>query len=149
MKMPNVQDLRSKLEFWWAKKTIKLNKHYTFMYDVANDGGIAVKLLKKYPGVIIEFSDLIIAENQLMNFNISIIANPNLCDVESRRFHAYTARVFRSVLHDAIMNYAKEILNESGSVDPVESNSEREIYEEVAPVPKKRVSKRKPRKESV
>lgn len=149
MKMPNFQDLRSKLEFWWAKKTIKLNWHYTIMYDVANDGGIAIKLLKKYPGVIIEYSDLMIGDNQLMNFNIRIIANPNLCNVESRKFHAYNARVFRSVLHDAIMNYAKETLNESRSVDTVESDSEREVYEEVAPVPKKRVSKRKPRKENI
>jgi hypothetical protein len=119
------------------------------MHDLAQESAIAVKFLKKFPGVIVEYSELIVGENQLMNFNISVIANPNLCDVESRSFNNYVSQVFRSILHSAIMNSAKELKNENRNADTFQSDSEREVYEEEPPVPKRRVSKRKPRKESV
>lgn len=149
MKMPDFRDLYSKYQFWWATKFIKLDVHYTFMHDLAQESAIAVKFLKKFPGVIVEYSELIVGENQLMNFNISVIANPNLCDVESRSFNNYVSQVFRSILHSAIMNSAKELTNENRNADTLQSDSEREVYEEEPPVPKRRVSKRKPRKESV
>ena len=50
-----ILDLIAKFEFWYAVKRIKLDKHYTFFFDLAGEPGtFAVKLLRKYDGVIVE-----------------------------------------------------------------------------------------------
>ena len=143
-----IQDLLAKYEFWRARTFIKLGKHYTVMYDVAQNDGIAIKLLKKYPGVIIEYSEIVIGGGSQMNFNVQLIANPNLYNVETKAFNNYTTAVFRSILYSAIKNM-EEGLNENRNIDTFESDSERVFHEEESPVPEERVSNRKPRKKTV
>lgn len=144
-----IQDLIAKYEFWYAKKFIQLDKHYTFFLDLNGPpGSFAVKFLKKYDGVIVEYSNIIVGEDGQMNFDYDIISNVNNCDVKSKKFERFTQHVMRSMIHSAIDNFQRE-LNENRKFNFVESDSQRSVHEEVASVPKKRISKRKPRKKAV
>ena len=142
-----LQDWIAKFEFWYVRKGIKYDVHYTYFLNLENPEAVSIKLLKKYPDTIIEFSDIMVGNDGLMNFDLSVIANPRLHDTESRRFKKFTSDVMRSMIMNSIENYGKN--NENRNADSVELDSERTILEESPPVPKKRVSKRKPRKETV
>lgn len=142
-----LQDWIAKFEFWYVRKWIKYDVHYTYFLNLENPEAFSIKLLKKYPDTIIEFNDIRVGNDGLMNFDLSVIANPRLHDTESRHFKKFTSDVMRSMIMNSIENYGKN--NENRNVDFVELDSERTILEESPPVPKKRVSKRKPRKETV
>ena len=142
-----LHDWIAKFEFWYVRKWIKYDVHYTYFLNLENPEAFSIKLLKKYPDTIIEFSDIRVGNDGLMNFDLSVIANPRLHDTESRRFKKFTSDVMRSMIMNSIENYGKN--NENRNADSVELDSERTILEESPPVPKKRVSKRKPRKETV
>ena len=149
MVMNKIQDLIAKYEFWYARKFIKLDKHYTFFFDLNGPpGSFAIKFLGKYDGVIVEFANVTVGDGGLMTFDYDIISNVNNCNVKSRSFERFTQHVMRSILYGAIENAMKEP-NENRKLDLVESDSERDFYEEVSPVPKKRVSDRKPRKKTI
>lgn len=144
-----IQDLIAKYEFWYATKFIKLDKHYTFFLDLnAPSSSFAIKYLKKYDSVIVEFANIKIGENNLMNFDYDVIANPNNCNVKSKRFHRFTGHVMRSILHGAVENDQREN-NENGNANLGKFGKERSVYAKGVAVPQKRVSKRKPRKKTV
>lgn len=144
-----MNNLLAKLEFWYARNFIKLDKHYTFFLDLNGDpGSFAVKYLKKYDGVIVEFNHVKLDDNGQLSFDYDIISNVNVCNVKSKSFERFTQNVMRSIIYGAINNYTKE-LNENRELDFVESDSKRSIHEEGAPVLEERVSDRKPRKKTV
>ena len=141
------EELLAKLQFWKAKNFVVLDKHYEFMLDLSNAEAMTVRILKKFPGVIVEFSNIHMTTENQMAYDVAVVANPNLCNVKNNRFNDFTAAIFRSILLGSI-EHAKEN-NENGNTDTLEFDTERTLHEEVAPVPKKRVSNRKPRKKTV
>ena len=142
-----MQDLYAKFQFWYVRKWIKYDVHYTYFLNLENPEAFSIKLLKKFPDTIIEFNDIRVGNDGLMNFDMSVIANPRLHNTESRRFKKFTSDVMRSMIMNSIENYGK--YNEDRNADSIEFDSERTVLEESPPVPKKRVSKRKPRKETL
>jgi hypothetical protein len=149
MVMSKIQDLIAKVQFWYATKYIQLDKHYTFFLDLNGDSGsFAVKFLKKYEGVIVEYTNVTVGENGLLTFDYDIISNVNNCNVKSNKFERFTQNVMRSMIYEAIKNAEKE-QNENGKLDFVESDSERDIYEEGSAIPEEGVPDRKPRKKTV
>ena len=90
------QELKAKYAFWRARK-IKLAKEYDFFFNVNDTNTTAIKLLKKYPGVIIEYSNIEMISDQNMSFEFNVIANPNLCDVDSNKIKNY-------ILHKMVYN---------------------------------------------
>ena len=141
------EEILAKFEFWKAKNFVKLNKHYEFFLDLSNHETIAVKILKKYPGVIVEFTDVQMSTEHHLSYDLVLVANPNLCDVDSEKFKNFTARIFRNIIINSIEGAKKD--NESRNSDPVESDPQRSIHEEVTAVFEERVSNRKPRKKTV
>ena len=147
--MSKIQDLIAKLEFWYATKFIKLDKHYTFFVDLNGEpGSFAIKYLKKYDGVIVEFNNVKVNGDGQLTFDYDVISNLNNCNVKSKRFARFTSHVMRNILHGAIENYVKD-QNENRNVDTFEPYSEREVYEEESPLSQERLSDRKPRKKAV
>ena len=142
-----IEELKAKFAFWYIKKFVRLDKEFTFLLDLSYSNRITVKLLKKFPDTIVEYSGININDG-LLNFEFDVIANPKLHDTKSKKFQRFTSNVMRSILIGAIENSTK-VTNENGNADPIEFDTEREIHEEESPLPQKRVSKRKPRKKTV
>ena len=140
-------ELLAKLQFWKAKNFVVLDEHYEFMLDLSNKDEISVRILKKFPGVIVEYSKIHMTTDNQMAYDIDVIANPNLCNTETKRFQDFTAAIFRSILVGSL-EHAKEN-DENRNTDTFEFDSERSLHEEIPPVPKERVSNRKPRKKTV
>jgi hypothetical protein len=144
-----ILDLIAKFEFWYAVKRIKLDEHYTFFFDLAGEPGtFAVKLLRKYDGVIVEYSNIRVDKDNQLNFDVDVVSNVNNCDTKSKAFNRFTSNIMRSIIHNSIET-AERGKNENGNTDLVESDSERTIHEEVSAVSEKRVPERKPRKKTV
>jgi hypothetical protein len=144
-----IVDLIAKYEFWYATKFTKLDKHYTFFVDLNGPpGSFAIKYLKKYDGVIVEFANVKVGDGGLMTFDYDVISNVNNCNVKSKSFERFTSNVMRSILYEAVENLKKEP-NENREFDPIEFDSERTVYEEESAIPQERISKRKPRKKTV
>ena len=144
-----IQDLLASFEFWYAKRFIKLDKDYTFFFDLSGESDtFAIKYLKKYKGVIVEFANVKVGDGGLLTFDYDIIANVNNCNVKSKSFDRFTSNVMRSILHGAIENGIRAE-NENRKSDLVESDSERSIHEEVVTVSGERVPNRKSRKKTV
>jgi hypothetical protein len=144
-----IDNLIAKLEFWYVKKFYKVDKQYTFFVDLNGPpGSFAVKFLGKYDGVIVEFTEVKVTDDGLLNFDYDIISNLNNVNVKSKSFVRFTSNVMRSILMSAIDNAMKEP-NESRNTDPVKLDSERDLYEEGVAVPEERVPDRKPRKKGV
>ncbi len=149
MVMNKIRDLVAKVEFWYAKKYIKVDTHYTFFLDLNSEpGSFAVKYLKKYDGVIVEFSNVNITDDGLLTFDHDVISNVNNCDVQSKRFGRFTSNVMRNIIFSAIDNAMKEE-NENRKSDFVELDSERDLHEEGVTISEERVSDRKPRKKTI
>ena len=143
------EDLIAKLEFWYVKKRFKIDKQYTFFVDLNGPpGSFAIKLLGKYEGVIVEFTDVKVGDNNLMTFDYDIISNVNNVNTNSKSFQRFTSNVMRSILLNAIENTVKEG-NENRNTDLVESDSERVVHEEIASISEERVPDRKPRKKTI
>ncbi len=144
-----LENLIAKFEFWYAKKFIKLDKHYTFFLDLNGEpGSFAIKYLKKYDGVIVEFSNVKVGDDGLLNFDFDVISNVNNCNTKSKKFNRFTGNVMRSIIYSAIENAVKEH-NENGNTNLVKSDAERSLYEEDASVSEERVSDREPRKKNI
>jgi hypothetical protein len=149
MVMNKIQDLIAAVEFWYARKFIKLDKHYTFFLDLNGPpGSFAIKFFKKYDGVIVEFANVKVGNDGQLTFDYDIISNVNNCNVKTRSFERFTQNVMRSILYGAIQNDVRE-KNENRNTDLVEFDSEREVHEEISAVPQERVSNRKPRKKGI
>jgi len=147
--MNSIYNLIASLEFWYAKKFVKLDKDYTFFLDLNGPpGSFAIKFLKKYDGVIVEYTNVTVGDNGLLTFDYDIISNVNNCNVKSKRFERFTQNVMRSMIYGAVNNLEKD-LNENRKLDFVESNSQRSVHEEVSTVSEERVPQRKPRKKTV
>lgn len=147
------ENLRASLQFWYAKHFIKMERDYTIAYDFArepNEQVISVKILRKYPGVIVELFDFQSDDAGKVSFDVAVIFNPNNVGVDSKRFKKYLDAIVRSILISAIEDAKNNgVMDEDGNTDIVESDSERAVHEEGSPVSEKRVSNRKPRKKGV
>lgn len=142
-----LDDLIANVRFWYSKKTIKVNVHYEFMLDMSNTDAMTIRILKKFPGVIAEYSNIHMSSEHTMSYDFNVITNPNLCNTESRRFKNFTSDIFRNIVHNSV-EYARE-QNENRNADSLQSDSERAIHEEVSTVSEERVPERKPRKKTV
>lgn len=143
-----VQELKAKFDFWYVQNFFKLNKQYTFFFDVSNPEAFAVKLLGKFEGVIVEYSNIEMTEDGQLTFYFNIIANPNLCNTNSNSFKRFTANVMRSIILASVA-YAEKVIDENGNSNLVESDAERSIHEESITVSEERVPERKPRKKGI
>jgi hypothetical protein len=144
-----LENLIAKLEFWYVKKFFKVEKQYTFFVDLNGPpGSFAVKFLGKYDGVIVEFTDVKVTDEGLLNFDYDIISNVNNANTKSKSFQRFTSNVMRSILMSAIDNAMKEE-NENRNTDLVESDAERILHEESVAVSEERVPNRKSRKKSI
>ena len=144
-----LEQLIAKLEFWYVKKFFKVEKQYTFFVDLNGPpGSFAIKFLGKYDGVIVEFTDVKVTDEGLLNFDYDIISNVNNVNTKSKSFVRFTSNVMRSILMSAIDNAVKEE-NENRNTDPVESDAERVLHEEDVAVSEERVSDRKSRKKTI
>lgn len=142
-------NLIANLEFWYAKHFIKLDKHYTFFLDLNGDpGSFAIKLLKKYEGVIIEFANIKVGDNGQLTFDYDIISNVNNCNVKSRKFERFTQNVMRSMIYGAVNNLEKD-LNENRKPNIVEPSEKRSVHAKGTSVSEEGISKRKSRKKTV
>ena len=52
------EDLIAKFQFWKAKKLLKFGRDYDLFLDISNKDAIAIRVIKKYPGVIFEITDI-------------------------------------------------------------------------------------------
>ena len=140
-------ELKAKFNFWYVKKFFKLDKQYTFMFDMGNPKSIAVKLLGKYEGVVVEFDNIKVGnENQLM-FDVNTIANPNLKNINTKSFMRFTQNVMRSIIIASIES--SKNTDENRKLDPIESAEERSVHEEDSAFFEERVPDRKPRKKAI
>jgi len=143
------EELKAKFQFWKSKKFVTLHEDYEFFLDLSNHEAIAIKILKKYPGVIFEITNIHMSTDNNMLYDQSVISNPNLCNVESRGFKNFTAAIFRSIILNSIESAKKDKLNENRDLDLIELDAERTFHEEDVAISEKRVPNRKPRKKSV
>ena len=144
-----INDLIAKYEFWRASK-LKLEDDWQFMYDVSNPKAFTIRIRnKRWEGVIVEYSDLMMSDTEgRMNFNLEVLANPNLKETDSKAFKKFTTDIIRSILVDSLKR-AEELLNENGTPNLVEPLEERTVHEEDDSVFEERVPERKPRKKTV
>jgi hypothetical protein len=142
-----LDDLIANVRFWYSKKTIKVNVHYEFMLDMSNTQAMTIRILKKFPGVIAEYSNIHMSSDTQMSYDFNVIANPNLCNVESKRFKNFTSDIFRNIIYSSV-EHAKE-QNENRNTDLVKSDAQRTVHEESVAVSEERVPERKPRKKAV
>lgn len=142
------EDLIAKFQFWKAKKFLKFGRDYDLFLDLSNKDAIAIKILKKYPGVIFEITDIQMTTDNTVSYNTSIIDNPNLCNVESNKFKDFTSAILRNIINDSV-KHATKVIDENGNIDLVESDAERVFHEEDAALSEERVPDRKPRKKTV
>ena len=144
-----IKNLIAKLQFWYVKKFYKIDKQYTFFVDLNGPpGSFAVKFLGKYDGVIVEFTDVKVGDDNLMNFDYDVISNVYNANVKSKSFDRFTSNVMRSILLGAIENTMKEG-NENRNTDLVESDEERAFHEEDSALSEERIPDRKPRKKGI
>jgi hypothetical protein len=147
--MKMLDQLIAKLEFWYVKKFFKVDKQYTFFVDLNGPpGSFAIKLLGKYDGVIVEFTDVKVGDDGLMTFDYDVISNVNNANTKSKSFQRFTSNVMRSILLGAIENTMKEG-NENRNTDLVESDEERAFHEEDSALSEERIPDRKPRKKGI
>jgi hypothetical protein len=142
------EDLIAKFQFWKARKFLKFGRDYDLFLDLSNKDAIAIKIIKKYPGVIFEITDIHMSSDNAMSYNISIIANPNLCNVESNKFKDFTSAIFRNIITDSV-EHATRVIDENRNTNFVESDAERVFHEEDSALSEERVSDRKPRKKGI
>lgn len=140
-------DTIAKLNFWYAKKFFKPEKDFKFMLDVNNTSAITVEIIRKYPETVVEYNNLIMGDNGLLNFNMTVIANPLAHNVDDNKFKNFANYIMMAVIAEAVSNTRN--VDENRAIDPFEYDEKRDFLEEIPPIPEVRVSKRKPRKKAV
>lgn len=139
-------DLLARLEFWWAKKTIKEDRDFRISLDECKNGDFVVEILKgKYSGIKVMYGAISVREdpygNGLLDINANVIYNPN-----SIKPHKKLDRLITNIIRLILINSVK---NEIRNSDIDELDEERNIREEDPPVRQARVPSGKPRKKAV
>ena len=145
---------KEKLQFWWAKTTIKDGRDFDLQMD---EVGMLVTILRgKFKGVQYRYSPLKVLDDEgLVDFRTHVEYLPYPIDPSDPKFEKLTTNILRILLTDAIpetMAQAKneaQVTNENRDTDTGEPLEERGFHEESTPLLEKRVSKRKPRKKTV
>lgn len=153
--MKKLQEVKSRLEFWWARKTIKDGRDFDLQMDEL--GMLVTILTGEFKGTQFRYSPLSVREDNegLVDFATYVEYAPHSADVANPKFTKLTTNILRILLTDAIPETAAQahnevqVTNENRDIDTGESFEERGFYEESTPVLEKRVSKRKPRKKAV
>ena len=130
----SIRNISYRVLWWFLRRDFQLGKHYMVMYNVGNESSIPVKILRKYPDTVVEFSHFRIDDDGVTSFSMSVLHNPNNYNLESLAFRNYTNNIMLSVLKNAIAA-AEEVVNEERRSDINESDQEREFHEEVSSVP--------------
>lgn len=145
---------KEKLQFWWAKTTIKDGRDFDILMD---DRGMLVTILSgKFKGVSFRYSPLTVLDDEgLVDFSTHVAYNPKGLDVSDPKFAKLTTNILRILLADAIPETAAQkheeiqVIDENRDTDTDKLDQERVFHEESTPLLEKRVSKRKPRKKTV
>jgi hypothetical protein len=145
---------KEKLEFWWAKKTIRDGRDFELTMD---DAGMLVTLISgKFKGVQYRYSPLTVLDDEgLIDFRTFVEYAPKTADLMDPRFVRLTTNILRILLAEAIPETAVQkheeiqVIDENRNTDTNELDQERVFHEESTPLLEKRVSKRKPRKKTV
>lgn len=151
-----LHEYKAKLEFWWAKKTIKDGKDFEVSMD---DVGMLVHLTSgRFKGVTYRYSPLTVLDDEgLVDFKTLVEYTPKNVDVTDPRFARLTTMILRILLEEAIPETASQakkeietqVIDENRDTDTGKLDQERDFYEESTPLLEKRVSKRKPGKKVV
>lgn len=143
-----ILDLIARVNFWYATRNFASEKDYKFFLDLNDENSFCIEILRKYPRTVIEFKNVQMGEGQYLHFDFDVIANPELHDINSKKFKKFVSYIMMAIIADSV-KYSKGIVNENRASDPFESLEERDILEESDPISEVRVSKRKPRKKVV
>lgn len=151
--MKKLNDIKAKLQFWWAKHTLKDGRDFSLSFDAL---GLKVTVLRgNFSGVQYRYSPLKVREEEegLVDFATIVVYNPEKADVSDPAFQKLTTNILRILLANAVgeheLSIKEQVIDENRNTDTVELDQEREFHEEVSPLLEKRVSKRKPRKKVV
>lgn len=147
--MKKLQEVKSRLEFWWARKTIKDGRDFDLLMD---DVGMLVTILTgEFKGTQFRYSPLSVREDDdgLVDFATYVEYAPLSVDLSNSKFTKLTTNILRILLQDAIPETNEQVTNENRDIDTSEPLEERGFHEEVSPLLEKRVSKRKPRTKTV
>jgi hypothetical protein len=132
-----VRDLIAKFLFWYAGKFIVLGKHYELMFDASDSSKFGVKILKKYPDVIVNFSDIQVKEDGLVEFNLIVVKGGP--ETKTKRFQRYVGLIFTNF----VVNSIEQAKNETRNYDPIEPDAERTVHEEGSAVSEESLHTRK------
>jgi hypothetical protein len=146
--------IKEKLQFWWAKKTLKDGRDFELQMD---EVGMLVTIISgKFKGVQFRYSPLTVVDDEgLVDFRTYVEYAPLSVDLTDPKFVRLTTNILRILLTEAIPETAVQkheeiqVIDENRNTDTDKFDQERDFYEESSPVLEKRVSKRKPRKKVV
>lgn len=164
--MPNLKEYTARLQFWWAKKTIKDGRDFELTID---DVGALITILRgKFKGAQFRFSPLTVREEDqaVLDFQTHVVYYPKGVDLSDPNFGKLATNILRILITELVREprnfpqgpapdfssyneYHEELTNENRDIDTSQFDQERDFYEESSPVLEKRVSKRKPRKKAV
>jgi hypothetical protein len=143
-----LKDLWAKILFWRAKKVAISERDFKFKLDLSRPNSFSIEIISKYPGVVVEYSNIGMGKNNYLHFDTSIVANPNNINLEEKKFNKYLSYIMMSIIASSVKHDVRSD-DEIGTIDSGELDEERDIFEESDPVYKARISKRKPRKKAV
>lgn len=148
----------ARLQFWWAKKTLKEGRDFAFNKDFTKaSNGLIIEIMKPpYNDIVVQVSGFKVREvagHGLIDFETRVLYNVNDVDVTTDKFNKLIANIVRFVIQNSLDTMErvdpKDLFNEDRDDDIVELDEERPVSTEVSAVPEKRVPKRKPRKKTV
>lgn len=143
-----ILDYIAKYNFWYAAKFIKVQRDYTFKLDMSDTSSFSIELLTKYAGTIVSYKDLTMGDNGLLNYELTIVHNPNNHKVDSKRFLKYTSRILMNMISESIKS-AEKNSDEDRENNLSELDQERAVHAEIPAISEDRVPKRKRRKSAV
>ena len=153
-----IKQIFAKIEFWWAKKRIELNRDFglsTHLDGVVHKPVIEI-LRGKFKGVKFQFFNIHLKDQEegLLEFQTRVVYTPNVnLNIVCREFENLTTNILRIILIDSVRINAKEfdqeLENEDRTTNINGTDEERGFYEEISPVLEKRISKRNSRKKAV
>lgn len=144
-----LNNLWATFQFWIARKSIQLDRDFEFY---GSDGDLFMIKIKtgKFKDVIFSVSQMNVKEDDcgaLLDFYTTIHNSADkIIDTNDKSFIKYINNVVRILLSEAVEEIVRN--EQRRNVDPIELDEEREVHEESASVPKKRVPARKPRKKA-
>lgn len=143
-----LSDLIARFQFWYAKKTIRLDRDFCLV----ESDGIGIRILRgKYKGTVFALDNLRLkeqGEEAFLTYDITLLKNPLSVAVEDDNLIKVVNKIVRIILSESVKDEVSR--NEQRrNADSDESLFEREVREESPPVPQKRVPSRKPRAKTV